>query len=263
MRSKDLVQRKQVTPPKPSTSSADQVLHLQRTIGNRAVTNLIESGELHQKRDVPTQGTIQRKVNPRFVRYNRRRRDPLNSSIFAGLWPKDEAINAIKNADKRAIELLDDVIKGLQDIRAKIIAGQVLALWVTIPIEIPEPLWYHFDIDYNNKKAWTGKGLGTVYLLIRRLRAVRSRLKGGWTGYTCLARRGRNACDSESHAYAQTGKPHIYLCMPFWFSDVEERADTLIHETLHILYDFMGHSGDWGNVNSYTEFIAQTHGRYQ
>jgi hypothetical protein len=174
-------------------------------------------------------------------------------------------VGAIQAADRRAIELLDDIIGELSGTRRAIRRGAPLA-WPTVTDCVSRGLRQQFGLNPNRRRIWTSRGRRSVYIIIRRLRAARRILHTGWMKYTCLGpRRLRwrscsgpgcvHTATSETDAFSCAGIYRIWLCRPWWNSSLAERALTLIHEALHIYFPHIGDRGRLANAHSYDRFI--------
>jgi hypothetical protein len=117
-------------------------------------------------------------------------------------------------------------------------------------------------IDASDRAVWTGTGIGSVQLLIRRLRMVRNLLDGGGLRYTCLG--GANVtvgacsgpgCVGAVRAVSCDGTARLVLCAPFWGDSADDQAGTLMHESFHIFFGFVGDTGHEGNAHCYEQLI--------
>ena len=174
-------------------------------------------------------------------------------------------VSTIQGADRRAIELLDDVIGKLYRTRRAIRRGAPIAP-PTIADCVARGLRQQFGLNPNSRRIWTSRGRRSVYIIIRRFRAARRILNGGWMKYTCLGpRRLRwrscsgpgcvSTATSETDAFSCAGILRIWLCRPWWNRSLDEKALTLIHEALHIYFSNIGDTGRLANAYSYERFI--------
>ncbi len=167
---------------------------------------------------------------------------PATWSGFAVMGVPDgpAAVATIQAAANRAVELLDSVIERLENIRGRIRAGDPPS-WSVITDTIAEELRQRLRLDPSRRSTWTGRGPGTVELIIRRYRNIRKILAGDWLYYNCL---GPNCPEPvcrgtvcwEASAWVNLGKSRIRLCPSFWQDTSDGRAITLIHEASHIYY---------------------------
>ncbi len=199
---------------------------------------------------------LQRLVRPSYVSCN-----PPSPAIAAitGADP----VGALSAAVDRAVELLDNVIDELETTRNNIIAGAPAAA-PTISDAVALAIRNRFRINPENRNVWTGSGAGSIYVLLRRFRAVRSLLDGGWIRYTCLAGAYINTpscagpgCVGATRAAACPGVTRIFLCRPFWAGTLDDRARILIHESHHVYYGFIGDTGHLGNAHCYAQFVLE------
>lgn len=217
---------------------------------------------------------IQRRVRDRFVSC---RRPTRAERRIVGSNP----VGDISAADTTAINYSDIILEELRTTRRTI--RRVVRRsrgWSRIPARlfvsdrVAVPLRRRFNINPNDQDSWTGRGMGTVYSVIRRLQAMRNKLNRGWIRYECLgptrphsrefisaSRRavvvciGRG-CRGGAWASSCHGVNHISFCEPFWSNrDIRMRANALLHEAYHILYRGRAHSGRVTNAYCYTLFF--------
>jgi hypothetical protein len=204
-----------------------------------------------------------RKINPAFVSCN-----PPSAAIKAitGADP----VATIQKANTRAIEMLDKVVKQLQDTRKKIIAGAA-ATAPTVPLVVEKALKDHFHLTASNRNIWTKQGSGTVDLIIRRFQGARQILADGWMKYTCLGPptlalgncTGNGGCPTDRpgrRAVSCGGHSRIVLCRAWWSDSLDEQAATLLHECLHIYFSFIRDSGNIANAHCYEHFVLKLNG---
>ena len=192
---------------------------------------------------------IQRMVRPGYVSC---RNYPPSHPVMQAIGTTDP-VKEIEVADARAIQLLDNVIDELEGTRSSILKGAVIG-WPTISDATALALRNRFQIDPDSRRVWTATGAGTVDVLIKRFRAVRKILNGGWIRYTCLGDL-TDCCDPGTWACASEGEYRIELCRPWWdSSSLDEQAGTLLHEGLHIYFGFIEDVGHLGNANCYEQF---------
>jgi hypothetical protein len=212
------------------------------------LTHLVQQNKINAGRI--KEPLIQRMVRPRFV--------------SCGNYPPDHAVIQaigtvkplweIQKADERAIELLDTVIDELEGTRNDILSGEPVG-WPTMSDAVALALRDRFRIDPGNPKVWRDRGVGTVYVLIRRYEAVRKILKGGWIRYICLGSP-TDCCDPGTWACSSEGIYQIELCRPWWDSNsLDQRAATLLHEGCHIYFGFIEDVGHLGNAFCYEQFV--------
>lgn len=175
-------------------------------------------------------------------------------------------VATIAAADKRAIELLDTVIEELEGARNDILNGEEIA-WPTIADVVALGLRNRFKMNPDSRRVWTGRGAGTVYVLIKRYKAVRKILGGGWIRYTCLAPAKITtstctgpACQGGTRAVSCENLYRIFLCRPWWSDPADEQATTLLHEGFHIYFGFIGDTGNLGNAHCYEQFVYDLNG---
>ncbi len=193
---------------------------------------------------------LQRMVKPGFVSC---RNYPPSHPVMQAIGTTDP-VKEIEDANARAIELLDTVIDELEGTRNDILEGATIG-WPTISDATALALSNRFRIDPDSRRVWTGKGTGTVDVLIKRFRAVRKILNGGWIYYKCLGDL-TDCCDPGTWACASEGVYQIELCRPWWdSSSLDEQAGTLLHESCHIYFGFIDDVGHLGNANCYEQFV--------
>jgi len=166
-------------------------------------------------------------------------------------------VSIIQTADTKAIEYLDLVINKLESTRrgilTKISAGQPITTAISPYKSITSPIQTRFGINPRVPMVWTGSGYGSVSVIIKRYKAVKKMLQGGWVHYICLSKRYK----SNVYAFVDSPRYFIYLCRLFWISCPPScRALTLIHEALHIYFwPFLGDTGALANAYRYEDFI--------
>ena len=206
-----------------------------------------------------TSEKFQRKVRSNYVSC----RNP-TPAIAATTGPNPVA--TIAASDKRAIELLDTIIEELEGARNDILNGEEIA-WPTIADVVALELRNRFKMNPDSRRVWTGRGAGTVYVLIKRYKAVRKILDGGWIRYTCLAPAiittstcTGPACQGGTRAVSCENFYRIFLCRPWWSDPADEQAMTLLHEGFHIYFGFIGDTGNLGNAHCYEQFVYDLNG---
>jgi hypothetical protein len=119
-----------------------------------------------------------RRVRASFVSCNR------PSAAIAAITGPDP-VGTIQAANTCAIELLDYVIRDLQDKRDKIRAGATTTETVE-DLPARDALQRRFRMDADDRNIWTRSGARSVRTLIRRFQGARQILADGWMKYTCL-----------------------------------------------------------------------------
>jgi hypothetical protein len=51
------------------------------------------------------------------------------------------------------------------------------------------------------------------------------------------------------------GTARLVLCAPFWGDSADDQAGTLMHESFHIFFGFVGDTGHEGNAHCYEQLI--------
>jgi len=166
-------------------------------------------------------------------------------------------VSIVQIADTKVIKYLNLVINKLKNTRrgilTKISAGQPIVTAISPYKSITFHIQKRFGINPVVPMVWTGSGYGSVSVIIKRYKAVKKMLQGGWVHYICLSKR----CKSNEYAFVDSPRYFIYLCRLFWTSCPPScRALTLIHEALHIYFwPFLGDTGALANAYSYENFI--------
>jgi hypothetical protein len=171
-----------------------------------------------------------------------------------------DPVAEITAAEDRGNELLDAAIDELRFAIDQINAGGEPG-WPTISDSLGHAMQV-MGLDPDRRATWTGRGIGTAGLLLRRLRAVRRTIGAGSFFFTCLGPRVRRggecpgpSCDGDTEATSCSGTFLMDLCPPFWEElDLEARAATIVHESFHNFAEFIGDAGREGNAECYTRF---------
>ena len=115
-------------------------------------------------------------------------------------------------------------------------------------IAFRQALRNRFNLDIQNRTHH-----GRIRRIENRYQGVADLLQSGRARYRC-------GCDgegnwAESHNNSRNN-PRIWICRHFLEThDANERALTLLHEPLHILYG-LGHGGTLNNINRYENFAT-------
>ncbi|MEK6337411.1 MAG: DUF4157 domain-containing protein [Acidobacteriota bacterium] len=208
-------------------------------------------------------GVLRRRVNPNFVSCN-----PPTPAIAAVTGPNPVAV--ITAANTRAIEMLDSVIDELQGTRNSIVGGAE-ASFPTVSDGLATQLANRFHLDAGNRAIWTGRGEGTIDVLIRRLRGARQILNDGAMRYQCLGGANVNftfggvpcvgpGCGGQTRAVSCTGASRLVLCAPFWGDTADDQAATLMHECFHIYFGNIGDAGNLANAHCYEQLVFDFNG---
>jgi hypothetical protein len=171
-----------------------------------------------------------------------------------------DPVAEITAAEDRGNEFLDAAIDELRFAIDQINAGGEPG-WPTISDSLGHAMQV-MGLDPDRRATWTGRGIGTAGLLLRRLRAVRRTIGAGSFFFTCLGPRVRRggecpgpSCDGNSEATSCAGTFLMDLCPPFWEElDLEARAATIVHESFHNFAEFIGDAGRQGNAECYVRF---------
>lgn len=175
---------------------------------------------------------------------------PRSYPIFAAIGTNDP-VGVLVEADARAIEMLDNVIAELSNIRARVQAGEPPA-WPLIGDAVALALRNRLRLNAEDRNIWTRTGPGTVEIIIRWYTHVRATLNGGGVRYVCLG----PTCTEGDWARTIPGMMRIRLCRLFWPASVDNRALTLIHEAAHIYYGLEDAGGGAGNAACLEQFMA-------
>jgi len=160
---------------------------------------------------------------------------------------------------------LDRAIADLDATRTRIIGGETIA-WPTVGDALALGLRI-MNVDPESRAAWTGNGIGSAGLLLRRLRLIRGTLGSGSFFFTCLGPASGTIgsctgpiCSGGAGAVSCGGSFRIVLCSLFWRQNADDQADEILHETAHNFADFIQHGaaggtrGREGNAYCYTRF---------
>jgi len=177
-----------------------------------------------------------------------------------------DPVGTLDAANTRAVELMDNAIATLEFNRNAILAGAEPTS-PTVGDATAAALQSRMRINPSNRAVWTGTGIGSVQLLIRRLRMVRNLLGGGWLSYTCIAPAAINtatcagpACGGATRAASCEGVSRLFLCTPFWADSADDQAGTLMHESFHIYFGFIDDVGHEGNAHCYEQLVFDLNG---
>ncbi|MDT5096259.1 MAG: Lysine-specific metallo-endopeptidase [Mycobacterium sp.] len=212
---------------------------------------------------------------PRPVRASFVSCDPPGAAVLAVTGP--DPVGRITRANARAIEMLDSAINQLQTARSSIRGGAAPAAPV-VSDAVRQALQRRFRLNSGDRNIWTQSGSRTVLTLIRRLRGARQILADGWMKYTCLgpatvtlkSADGRTCtgpgCVDRVVACSCGGFSRIILCKPFWRDDdnnvqgLDFQASTLLHEAVHIYFEFIHDTGNAANAHCYEQFVLDLNG---
>jgi hypothetical protein len=151
--------------------------------------------------------------------------------------------------------------------KAQIVGGAEPA-WPTIGDTLGFALKL-MGLNPDSRNTWTRAGVGTVDLLTRRLRAIRSTLTGTGIFYVCdpqgtitMTPCSPGTCRGETaDALSCAGSFKILLCDSFWSQgSLDERAVMLMHEHAHNFAAFIQDSGREGNAECYARFMVEANG---
>jgi Domain of unknown function (DUF4157) len=177
-----------------------------------------------------------------------------------------DPVATITAADARAIELLDTVIDTLETNRNAILGGASIS-FPTISDNTAQALQNRFGLDPTSRAVWTGRGPGSVHVLIRRFRMIRGLLDSGGVRYTCLAPANINSppcvgpgCGGQTRAVSCEGVSRLFLCTPWWSDSADDQAATILHESFHIFFGFINDVGHLGNAHCYEQFVLDLNG---
>ncbi|MCP4119908.1 MAG: DUF4157 domain-containing protein [Desulfobacteraceae bacterium] len=177
-------------------------------------------------------------------------------------------LDTIRAADRRAIELLDDIIEELQSARRQIRRGQPIDS-TTLSDCVGAQLRAQFNLNPEDRTIWTSHDARSVHTLIRRFQLTRRMLNRGFLRYVCLGPANLTTancpgysgpcCGAGVWACACPTTARIYLCQRWWNgadTSPDMRALTLIHETFHIYFHDIADTGVWRNAHRYEQFVA-------
>ena len=173
----------------------------------------------------------------------------------------------ITQAEESAAELIQQTVDELNYTRNKIIGGEPAA-WPVIGDQLAFALTL-MGLNPDDRDVWTDTGIGTVHLLMRRLRAIRGTLTGTGIFYHCdpqgnvdMSPCSPGSCSGGGgDAFSCAGSFRIGLCDSFWSQALlQERAVILMHEHAHNFAEFIQDSGREGNAECYARFVIEANG---
>lgn len=177
-----------------------------------------------------------------------------------------DPVDFITQAENSAAELIQQAVDELDYTRNQIIGGEPAA-WPVIGDQLAFALTL-MGLNPDNRNTWTDTGIGTVHLLMRRLRAIRGTLLGTGIFYHCdpqanvdMSPCAPGSCSAPGDAFSCAGSFKISLCDPFWSQPLlQERAVILMHEHAHNFAEFIQDSGREGNAECYARFVIEANG---
>ena len=173
----------------------------------------------------------------------------------------------ITQAENRGAELIQQAVDELDYTRNQIIGGEPAA-WPVIGDQLGMALRL-MGLDPESRDVWINTGIGTVNLLMRRLRAIRGTMTGTGIFYYCDPQSNvsmspctpTNCSGGGSDAFSCAGSFRIILCDPFWSQPLlQERAVIIMHEHAHNFAQFIQDSGREGNAECYARFVIEANG---
>jgi hypothetical protein len=171
-----------------------------------------------------------------------------------------DPVAVITDAENTANAMLDEAIETLDFTIGRIRSGAPVG-WPTIGDSLAHGMQV-MGLNPEREAVWTGRGIGTAGLLLRRLRLIRGTIGAGSFFFTCLGPASGTIgsctgpiCDGDAEAVSCAGSFRIHFCEPFWTESAGERADTILHESSHNFAEFMGDAGREGNAACYTRFV--------
>jgi len=170
-----------------------------------------------------------------------------------------DPVAEITAAEDRANEMLDTAIDELTFAIDQINAGGEPG-WPTISDSMGHAMQV-MGLDPNRRETWTGRGIGTAGLLLRRLTLIRRTIGAGSFFFTCLGPASGTIgncsgalCDGNAEARSCAGSFRMVLCAPFWALGAQGRGDAILHESCHNFAAFILDAGREGNAECYTRF---------
>jgi len=217
--------------------------------------------------DVDRDASEQQAVDP-----NGPRRVPASRVSCASLPPTHpviqrigtaDPVGALRDATRRALEILDAAIARVDAMRTRIAAGEATSV---VDQPLADAMWRRLRLRPRRRQTWLESGPGSVGLVLRWLRNLRRILDGG-LNYTCLG----TECRAGDFALVVDHGPHpvpltpheryrIFLCERFWRAGEDDRALTLIHEASHIYYVTEDRGGGPGAAECLTQFVGDLAG---
>jgi uncharacterized protein DUF4157 len=170
-----------------------------------------------------------------------------------------DPVATITDAENGANATLDAAIDELSFTIDRINAGAEVG-WPTISDNLAHAISV-MGLDPNDRAVWTGRGIGTAGLLLRRLRLVRGTIGRGSFFFTCLGPPSGTIgacsgpiCPGGVNAASCAGSFRINFCAPWWGLGPENQAETLLHESFHNFAAFILDAGREGNAGCYSRF---------
>ena len=212
---------------------------------------------------------------PRPVRSNFVSCHPPSAAIAAITGPDPTGV--ITRANTRAIEMLDRAINQLQTARTAV-RGGAAPVAPAVSDVIRQAVQRRFRMNTGDRNIWTQSTSRTILILIRRLRGARQILADGAMRYTCLGPAAVNLKSADGRTCAGAccvgsvvacscgGFSRILLCRPFWRDEAGQvqsldfQASTLVHEAVHIYFQFIADSGNVANAHCYEQFVLDLNG---
>ncbi len=169
-----------------------------------------------------------------------------------------DPVAVLTDAENSANATLDAAIDELSFTIAQINAGAEVG-WPTISDNLGHAISV-MGLDPNSRAVWTGRGIGTAGLLLRRFQLVRGTIGAGSFFFTCIGpARGTigncaegEICSGGINAVSCPGSFRIHFCEPYWRNGPEAQAETLLHESFHNFAAFIGDTGREGNAGCYS-----------
>ncbi len=170
-----------------------------------------------------------------------------------------DPVATITDAETSANTTLDAAISELDFAIGQIRAGGEPA-WPTISDSLGHAMTV-MGLDPNDRAVWTGRGIGSAGLLLRRLRAIRSTIGAGSFFFTCVGPANGTIgactgtiCGTGANAASCAGSFRVDFCRGFWEEGPEAQGETVLHESSHNFADFIQDAGREGNAGCYSRF---------
>jgi Domain of unknown function (DUF4157) len=168
-----------------------------------------------------------------------------------------DPVAVLTDAENGANATLDAAIDELSFTIDQINAGAPVG-WPTISDNLGHAISV-MGLDPNDAAVWSGRGIGTAGLLLRRWQLVRGTIGAGSFFFTCIGPAtgsfgncAGDICANNPNAVSCAGSFRIFFCDPYWHQGAEAQAETLLHESFHNFAAFIQDAGREGNAGCYS-----------
>jgi hypothetical protein len=172
-----------------------------------------------------------------------------------------DPVAVITAAENLANSWIDNAVAEVEFTMSAIRGGAPIA-WPTISDVLASSLRL-LHINPDRSSTWTGHGVGTAELLVRRLRMIRRTIGAGSFYFTCLGPPSGtigtcvgSICSGGAAAASCPGSFRTNFCAPFWQLGPVVRGLTIVHESAHNFAAFIGDQGREGNAYCWHRFVT-------